>query len=140
MASASLSGGQVTHNKSNDGIYDIYIAMKARCKYKRFHRYAGRGITVCDRWLESFENFYEDMGDRPDGRSLDRIDNDGNYSLENCRWATNAEQTRNTCCNVHLTRGNLTATIKDWAALLKVNSNMLYKRYYQQFPNLKKMC
>ena len=73
--------------------------MKARCSrpgVDGYHRYGGRGIKVCDRWLNDFENFLADMGERPEGKTLDRINPDGNYEASNCRWATPKEQAQNT--------------------------------------------
>lgn len=78
--------------------YEAYKDMKKRClnpKHKGYKNYGGRGISVCERWLESFDNFKADMGNRPPGKSLDRIDNSGNYEPSNCRWATAKEQIAN---------------------------------------------
>jgi hypothetical protein len=92
-----------THGKRKDPIYYVWRSMKQRClnkNHKNYDRYGGRGITVCDEWLNSFENFYRDMGDRPKGLSLDRIDNNKGYSKENCRWTTFKNQSRNRVSNV----------------------------------------
>jgi hypothetical protein len=78
--------------------YQSWVAMRTRCYNSNAHaydRYGGRGITVCERWRESFDNFFADMGARPPATSLDRINNDGNYEPGNCRWATHGEQRRN---------------------------------------------
>lgn len=72
-----------------------YKSMLRRCKDLENKNYGGRGITVCERWREGFHNFLEDMGERPEDRTLDRIDNDGNYEPGNCRWATKSEQMKN---------------------------------------------
>lgn len=83
---------------TNSKEYRVWASMLQRCRNKRNVRYAnygGRGITICKRW-ESFINFYKDMGPRPNkDLSLDRINNDGNYEKNNCRWATRTEQQRN---------------------------------------------
>lgn len=88
-----------THGGSNTDEYETWLGMKKRCLNHAHHKYpeyGGRGIVVCDRWRNSFENFILDMGPKPSPQhSLDRIDNDGPYDKDNCRWATSIEQSRN---------------------------------------------
>jgi hypothetical protein len=83
--------------------HKTWNAMKRRClnpKAPDYERYGGAGITVAERWINSFENFLKDMGERPKGKTLDRIDNNGDYTPENCKWSTDFEQKRNTSYNV----------------------------------------
>jgi hypothetical protein len=99
-----VSETHITHGhatgRSRSKPFATWISMRSRCnnpKNKRYYDYGGRGIKVCDRWNESFENFYQDMGDPPSSaHSIDRYpDNDGNYEPGNCRWATLAQQAMN---------------------------------------------
>lgn len=87
-------GGLLEHRKT----YQCWQDMKQRClnsKHKQFKNYGARGISVCDRWMSDFSSFLQDMGDKPNGLTLDRIDNDGPYEPSNCRWATPAQQRAN---------------------------------------------
>ena len=95
--SCGCMGTNNTHNMTHTPTYKTWQMMRQRCENKNapdFHRYGGRGIKVCSRWA-SFENFYNDMGVRPNDRTLDRINNNGNYESDNCKWATSFEQHQN---------------------------------------------
>lgn len=119
-----------THGRSNDPVYFVWASMIQRCSNKNnkaFRNYGGRGITVCDRWM-TFYNFYSDMGPRPPGGTVERINNDKGYSPENCRWATQKEQMQNTRINHYLTCGNRTQTLCAWAAELGVTPGALCSR------------
>jgi hypothetical protein len=106
--------------------------MIERCtneKHPHFDRYGGRGITICDRWKQSFTAFLEDMGDRPDGLTLERIKTDGNYEPGNCKWATYQEQNRNKTNGTQLTLNDETMSITEWSERLGVKRGALFARH-----------
>lgn len=125
----------LTHAKSNTREYSSWMSMKRRCYYKKapnYSRYGARGITVCDRWLNSFENFLEDMGERPEGKTIDKINNDGNYEPDNCRWATSKEQknNQNVKINTKASSGVVgvywNKVVKKWYAGIGVNKKLIW--------------
>lgn len=116
--------------------YNSWKSMMDRCYHstcKSHRRYRGRGITVCKRW-HSFENFLVDMGKRPIGRTLERVNNDGNYRPSNCRWATHAEQVRNTSVNRRITFRGETLILTDWARKTGINQRTLFNRIDTGWP------
>ncbi|MCZ2074151.1 MAG: hypothetical protein LC130_04020 [Bryobacterales bacterium] len=105
--------------------------MLQRCgdnRHKQYSSYGGRGISVCQRWKESFVAFLDDMGKRPDGTTLDRIDNDGNYEPGNCRWATDEEQNGNRRGNIMVTIGEDTMCLKAWCRRLGADYCAAHRR------------
>jgi hypothetical protein len=118
--------------------YFAWAAMKARCynpSHPGYARYGERGIRICDRWLESFDNFLADMGPRlsPE-HSIDRIDNDGDYAPENCRWATRREQACNRSSNVRLEYAGESMVLKDWAARTGLHPMCISLRLHRGWP------
>jgi len=113
--------------------YEIWLQMRYRCykpQNKDYHRYGGRGITVCDRWRFDFGAFLADMGARPTRKhSIDRIDNDGNYEPSNCRWATPQQQADNTPKKGRfLTLAEETLNQTEWARKLGISRSALRRR------------
>lgn len=115
-----------THGEHDSIAYTTWVDMKARCfntEAKAYKDYGGRGITVCERW-KSFPLFLQDMGQAPAGKSIERINNNGDYSPDNCRWASPKEQSRNKRSNRFLTHGGLTLCVSDWALRLGLGSTL----------------
>jgi hypothetical protein len=115
-------------------IYMIWSNMKRRCldpSNNRYDRYGGRGIKVCERWLHSFENFLEDMGEPLPGHSLDRTDNDGDYSPENCRWVCRSDQMKNRRNAVLITHNGKTQNLVDWAKETGLKEDTISARIYR---------
>lgn len=105
--------------------------MKNRClnkNYPKYNHYGGKGVVVCERWLNSFEDFLNDMGERPVGMTLDRINNDGNYEPDNCRWATNIQQLNNTSKNKYIMYKDQTLTLSEWSRVLGLNYELIKSR------------
>lgn len=124
----------VKHGMRFTKIYRVWKNMKIRCtnpNAQNFYLYGGRGISVCDRWIDCFENFYEDMKEGYDeALSIERIDVNGNYTKENCRWATPLEQARNKTNTAYVTYKGVTKRAHDWAALIGANPKTVTRRVY----------
>ena len=125
-----VANAKTTHGHSSNPEFNRWVKMLARCLNPgspEFPYYGGRGIAVCERWQgpDGFTNFFADMGPCPSGLTLDRIDNDGPYSPENCRWATATEQQNNKRSNRRVTFKGETHTVAEWAKKLDMKSGTL---------------
>lgn len=123
-----------SHKMSGTRIYREWQGMRGRCYNEnnaRWTRYGGRGITVCDEWRDSFQAFYDwaMANGYDDSLTIDRIDNDGDYCPENCRWATTQEQARNRRTNIDIRIGNATRTLSEWCEIFRIDANAAYARY-----------
>lgn len=125
------------HMMSQTSFYKIWSGMKARCENKKhpsYQMYGGRGIRVCDNW-KSFEGFMNDMfSSYKSGLSIDRINNDGHYSPENCRWASPSQQSRNTRVSVFLTLDGVTKHRSEWAEELGISLETIRSRIRNRMP------
>ena len=118
-----------THGLSSSPEYKAFHNMKSRClneNAQSYVDYGGRGITICDRWIDSFANFHKDMGDKPSpSHSIDRENNEGNYEPSNCRWATQLQQVRNQRMKKNNTSGTtgvfFNKTTKKWYPSVHIN-------------------
>jgi len=111
-----------------------YQGMKQRCYNERNNQYKNyglRGISVCDHWLLSFDNFLADMGVKPEGMSIERIDSNGNYEPSNCKWATDHEQRLNQRRNHFIESNGLRLTLRDWSRHLGISELTLHHRLRQ---------
>lgn len=125
--------GHTTHNTQSP-TYSSYQNMLARChreSHPKYRSYGAKGITVCERWRESFENFLFDMGARPIGTTIDRIDGTLGYSKGNCRWASIERQQANIRTNVNVTFNGRTQNISAWARELGLDASNLAWRLRQ---------
>jgi hypothetical protein len=123
--------------------YHTWQAMKDRClnpNNSGFQGYGGRGIIVCERWRQSFENFLSDMGSCPVGLTLERKNNNGNYEPGNCKWATRKEQSSNTRWNRQITFNGQTKTLSQWSRLLGISCEGLYLRLKRGWTVERALC
>lgn len=118
-------------NPSRTKTYNSWNSMRSRCYRsadKCFNLYGGRGIKICDRWINNYDNFYYDMGECPENMSLDRIDPNGIYEKTNCRWASMKEQQTNRRNNIIIEYNNKKLFLSEWAKETGIKSGTIWKR------------
>lgn len=135
-----ITHSKITHGKAHTRLYGIYNKMKCRCYNQNnpaYKNYGNRGIKICKEWKQDFENFYNwSMNNGyKEGLSIDRIDNNGNYEPNNCRWVTDKEQANNKRNNHYITYNNETHTLTEWAQMLKISPSTIYRRINRKIPN-----
>ncbi len=120
-----------SHGMEGTPTYRSWEDMKKRCydpSRPYYRHYGGRGIVVCDSWKNSFQNFFADMGERPVGLTLDRVDNDGNYEPSNCRWATRKQQSNNTRRTHFVTVNGEARSLMQWSEQLGISYSSIKRR------------
>lgn len=136
--------GGTTHGLGKPPEFVVWTDMKARCnnpKEKSYERYGGRGIKVCGRWNKSFADFYYDMGPRPTPKhSIERIDNNGNYEPNNCKWIIRDRQARNRRNNTFITYQGVTLTIGEWNSALNFPVGTISQRIHKLGWSVDKAC
>lgn len=133
--------GKITHGLTNTREFRAWSSMKDRCLRKenaRYHQYGGRGISIHPDWM-MFEEFYIDMGPCPEGLTLERVDNNGNYCPENCIWATKKQQAHNRRAKIkYVTFDGRTQCVTDWAKELGMAPTTLYARIFTRKWSIQK--
>lgn len=137
--SSKIKGGKYrTHGMTNTRVFKVWAGIKDRCRNTNcplYKNYGGRGISVCDRWFNSFEAFLKDMGEPPSLKhQIDREDNDGNYEPGNCRWVTSEVQQNNRRNNVLIEHNGRKKTLSQWATCLGVGVTTLRWRLLAGWP------
>ena len=135
----------VKHGHWGTRTWMSWYGMMMRCYVKttsNYERYGGRGVVVCERWRKTFLNFLADMGERPEGKPLDRIDTYGNYEPSNCRWGTPKQQMRNTTRNIYIEIDGVRRCASEWCEVLGLDRVRIYEKvgtrkgYVKPFPTV----
>ena len=138
MSNTIESRKRIYHGGKGTKLYEVWCSMKQRCfnpNNKRYKTYGGRGITVCEEWRNDFKTFYDYVSKLPhfgeEGRSIDRINNNGNYEPGNVRWATRKTQANNQQNTIRIEYKGITRTLNEWGEILGVNPYTLYGRIFR---------